>query len=433
VLVAYGCLVALLLTYSRGGLATAIVVLIAWFAVSDDRLGSGVLLLAAALPGAVVVGVAFALPGITSDHQSRTTRWHDGLIFGGVLLAGAVAAVVLTRVRAPRDTPNLRRALVVLGVLALAAAVAVVIVKAGSFVSSTQVSNSGPARFSSGGSNFRTVWWKQAWQGWEGAKLVGTGAGSFHLTNLAHRDSYLDYTIEPHDLPLQMLSETGIIGLLLFLVAAAALLRHSAGLLRRPAVRRGPELALALVLPAYLLHSLVDVDWDFAAVSVPAFLVAGALAGRAPFRRVSPFGVLAATGVAAFAFAALLLPWLAARWADDALAAPPARAVQLADRAESVDPLLVEPLWAKADAAVVLGEDQRAFDLFVQATARQPKNPQTWLQAGEFALSHRCWRLAYTYLERYTELDPRARASDGADDKDRALRLVNAGRNACGS
>ncbi|MBA3844623.1 MAG: hypothetical protein H0X39_18745 [Actinobacteria bacterium] len=107
--------------------------------------------------------------------------------------------------------------------------------------------------------------------------------------------------------------------------------------------------------------------------------------------------------------------------------------MQLADRADSVDPLLIEPLWAKADAAALLGEDQRAFDLFVQATARQPKNPQTWLQAGEFALRHQCWRLAYTYLERYTELDPRARAGDGADDKDRALRLVNAGRNACGS
>ncbi|MBA3841929.1 MAG: O-antigen ligase family protein, partial [Actinobacteria bacterium] len=274
VLVAYGCLVALLLTYSRGGLATAILVLIAWFALSDDRLRSGVLLLAAALPGAVVVGIAFVLPGITSDHQSRTTRWHDGLIFGVLLLAGAVAAVFLARVRAPRDTPGLRRALIVVGAVVLAAAAAVVIVKAGSFTSSAQVSNSGPQRFSSGGSNFRTVWWKQAWQGWEGAKLVGTGAGSFHLTNLAHRTSYLDYTIEPHDLPLQMLSETGIVGLLLFLAAAAALLRHSAALLRRTAARPGPELALALVLPAYLVHSLVDVDWDFAAVSVPAFLVA---------------------------------------------------------------------------------------------------------------------------------------------------------------
>jgi two-component system chemotaxis response regulator CheB len=30
-------------------------------------------------------------------------------------------------------------------------------------------------------------------------------------------------------------------------------------------------------LPAFLVHSLVDIDWDFAAVAAPAFVAAGAL------------------------------------------------------------------------------------------------------------------------------------------------------------
>src|SRR5207302_9988435 len=131
----------------------------------------------------------------------------------------------------------------------------------------------------------------KALHGWEHAKLAGTGAGSFHVTNLLYRKTYLDFTTEPHNLPLQFLAEAGIVGLVLFVVAAWALLR---GTWRR----RGPELALALLLPAYLVHSLVDVDWDFVAVSAPAFLAAGALAGTVELRRVSWFGSLIAAGAA---------------------------------------------------------------------------------------------------------------------------------------
>jgi tetratricopeptide (TPR) repeat protein len=188
---------------------------------------------------------------------------------------------------------------------------------------------------------------------------------------------------------------------------------------------------LALVLPAYLLHSLVDVDWDFAAVSVPAFLIAGALAGRLPFRGRSPSVTVAFAGAAALAFGALLLPWLGERWATDALFASPARAIQLANRAQSVDPFLVEPLWAKALAADTRGQHQRAFDYYVGAVRKQPKNPQTWLFAGRYALDQRCYHLAYTYLEKFTELNQNARPSAGGDDYNRALRLVNAGKGKC--
>jgi tetratricopeptide (TPR) repeat protein len=146
---------------------------------------------------------------------------------------------------------------------------------------------------------------------------------------------------------------------------------------------------------------------------------------------VSGFATLAAAGVAVLAFGALLLPWLGNRWGNEAIGAPPAQAVRLAKRAESVDRLLVEPLWAKAGAAIERGQPQTAFDYYVQAVSRQPENPQTWLAAGEYAFSNKCYRLAYTYLERYTELDPYARPSAGADDYRAARSHVNAGENAC--
>ena len=420
-LLAYAWIVALLLTYSRGGVLTAVAVLAVWFVATDERVESAVVLVAAALPAFAVVGIAFALPGVTSDAQSSHTRWRDGLVFGVLLVAGAVASLLLvTRIARLRLSRTALRTLAGLAILAVAALVAVVLVKGSG---SGLLGNSG-GRLASTSSNFRTVWWRQALDGWRRHALAGTGAGSFHVTNLQYRTSFLDETTEPHDLPLQFLSEAGVVGLALLAAALALLLR---GGLRR----RGHELALALILPAYLVHSLVDIDWDFAAVSVPAFLTAGALVGGPAVRRVSPFAALVAAGAALLAFGALLLPWLGERWSDQASVAAPRHAVTLAKRARSVDPLLVEPLWALAFAAELRGELVTALAYYKQAVDRQPKNPETWLLTGRFALANRCAQTAYTYLEKYTELNPYARPSEGGDAYRRARALVNAGKGRC--
>jgi hypothetical protein len=418
-LLAYAWIVALALTYSRGGIVTALLVVGAFLALTDERLESAATLAAAALPAVVVIGIAFALPGVTSDGQALHVRWRDGLIFGAVLLAGAVAAAALERLPQPRVTPALRRGLVVLGAAAIAAVVAFVALKG---TGSGAVGNGG-GRIASTSSNFRFGWWQQAWHGFEHHELAGTGAGTFHLTNLRFRSSFLDFATEPHDLPIQFLTEVGIVGLALFLLAAAALLRPG---LRR----RGHELALALVLPAYLVHSLVDIDWDFVAVSAPAFLVAGALAGRAPLRRVSPFATLAAAGAALLAFGALLLPWLGERWSSQATyLLGSKKAVTLAKRARSVDPLLVDPVVTLAFAS----EDQpflaRAY--YAEAVSMQPKNPETLLLAGRFELDHGCPRHAYAYLLPFTELNPQERQDRGGDAYRRARDLVNTGKPTC--
>jgi len=418
-LLAYAAIVTLLLTYSRGGLVTGVLVVIAWFVLDSERVESARTMLAAAVPAAAVIGIAFALPGVTGDGQSSHVRWRDGLIFGALLIVGAIATTLLRHMPLPRVP---RRVLIAVGVALVAVLLAVVIDKGGG---SGAIGN-GHGRLTSTSSNFRFTWWDQAVHGWEHAKLAGTGAGSFHVTNLRYRTTYLDYTIEPHNLPLQFLTEAGVVGLLLFGLTCAALLRPA---WRRP---RGHELALALILPAYLVHGLVDVDWDFAAVSAPAFLVAGALAAGAPRHRVSPFALLAAAGVALLAWGVLLLPWLGARWANDALGASPARAVRLADRALSVDPFLVEPYWAKASAADQRSRpQQQVFDYYLQAVHRQPANSLTWLSAGEYAFGIGCYQTAFTYLEKYTELDQKALPSAGGNHYNRARDLVNAGKGTC--
>lgn len=413
-LLAYVALVALLLTYSRGGVLTAVVVCGAWFLLAEERLDGAVTLLAAAVPAAAVGAVAFALPGVTSDAQTLHVRWRDGLVFGAVLLAGALVALALRRVPLPRDLRVVRRAAVALVVLALAGAVAFVAVHG---IGSSTVGNSG-GRFGSTSSNFRFTWWGQAWHGFVDHPLAGVGAGAFHLLNLRFRSTYLDFTIEPHDLPVQLLAEVGVVGLALFVLALLVLIRPS---LRR----RGHELALALLLPAFLVHALVDIDWDFAAVAAPALVAAGALAGRTTRAPVRGFALLPAAGVAVVLAGSFVSPWLARRWALDAYGASPSRAIELADRAHSLNPFLLDPYWAKAQALDDRGRTQAAFAEYVAAVRRQPKNPQTWLQTGEYAKDVGCPYQAYVYLEKYTELDQKALPSQGADDYRAMLWKVN--------
>jgi O-Antigen ligase len=424
-LLAYAWGVAIVLTLSRGGLAVAALMVAAWIALADDRWDSAATTVAAGLPAAAVAALAFALPGVTGEHQPSSVRWHDGLIFGALLLAGAAASVALSRLPRPQGSHVLRRALLALAALVLVAALVAGALKAGTawrdFTSSGSVGNQGPRASLS--SNFRWTWWKQAWQGFTHHPAAGTGAGTFHVTNLRYRSSYLDVTSEPHDLPVQFLSEAGIVGFLLLTLTAAALLRGSWR-------RHGHELALALILPAYLLHALVDIDWDFIAVSAPAFLVAGALAGGPVTRRVSGFATLIAVGTAALAFGALLLPWLGQRWADEAFfSTSPKQAVKLANRAHSVDPLLVEPYWALADAHFT--EPATAVGYYADATRLQPQNDQAWLMKAEYELTIGCARAARLDFERFNGLNPYAEPSQGPDDYRKALKLVDSGKPRC--
>jgi hypothetical protein len=441
VLLAYGWICALGLTYSRGGVIAAAVVVAAWVVLSGAWLDGIATLVAAGVPAAGVLALAFSLSGVTSDAQSHSTRLHDGLVFGAALVVGAGVAAALARLPPPAPVPSVRIAAFALLAAAAAVVIGVAAFKAHSWWDSftapaqKELSNS-PNRFVESGSNHRWIWWKEAWQGWEHHRVTGTGAGSFQFTNFRYRTTNLDETTEPHNLPLQFLSETGIVGLALFLAAVGALVWAGR---RKP----GPQLALALALPAYFLHGLFDIDWDFAAVSAPIFLVAGALAARPSVPvRPSAFAVLTASGIALAIVFSLFSVWLGDRWsgqAEEALGSKPAHAVALAKRARSVNPLSVQPLFDEALAQQELAAGRKlkvrkhhlglALGLLEQATKVQPENKNTWFALGEFNFRVRhCPRTALPQLERFTELD---RQDPGNAEYAAALKQVNSGVPRC--
>jgi hypothetical protein len=269
----------------------------------------------------------------------------------------------------------------------------------------------GPARLTTISSTSRWQWWKEAWHAFTEQPVRGTGAGSFELTHRLLRTNNIVVT-EPHNVPLQFLSETGVVGLLLALgsvvAAAAGVGRAVRGL---EGEERAAAFALVVTVLAYVLHSLVDFDWDFVAVSAPFFLSVGVLLGGRAVRGERRAALVPVPAAAALAVAlSLLTPWFAQRATDSALGAldhgRPALAASLAHDARSLNPLALDPVLVQAGAEEQLGLFTRARALYVRAVELQPLNWRSWYELGRFEAGIGNYRNAVGPLRRAVALDP---------------------------
>jgi tetratricopeptide (TPR) repeat protein len=236
------------------------------------------------------------------------------------------------------------------------------------------------------------------------------------------RDNALD-VVEPHNLPLQLLAETGVVGFLLFagVVGAAALAA------RRAVGRAGPDrrvvLALALVPGCFLVHALVDISWDFAAVAAPTLLALGAVLAlergtgvgtsalpAQPRPRRAAATALPLVALACAAIASLAVPWGAARTVDEAYAALDrgdiAGAARLARDARGLDSFSLAAYRAWAGAALAAGDTDAAARIYGRAIARHPANGVLRYELGALYAGAQRWREAYAALNDAYTLDP---------------------------
>lgn len=398
VVLLYGLALTVLLTYSRFGVALACLAAAASIVLTRRRVESLAAALLAGAAGAAVFGVALALPGITSDGEPRSVRAHDGWVFALAVLAGAVLVAATARVLARREVAPARRARIervaaIAALLVAAAGLAVSIAFAGRIWNeftnpvSSQISNQ-TSHLTSANSGNRWRWWEEAWHAFTRHPGGGTGGGTFELTNQMLRRAPV-VVDEPHNMPLQFLTETGIVGFLLYLGVAGGALWGAWRARRDPA-----GLALAVGVAVFFAHAIVDKDWNYVAACGPFFLVAGALVAR-PAAEVAPRRVLLAAAAAAVALSAvysLAAPWLADRALASATTAAGAR------RAHSYNPLSVDVLteWAAfEDATGNLTEANRRYG---EAVDLEPQNASTWYALGSFYFEHKLWMLAYEAL-----------------------------------
>jgi hypothetical protein len=413
-------------TYSRGGVLALLVALVVMVTCSGAWLRCLMWLALPVIAAAPVLVIGLNSRSLTATGVALDARERAGgdLI---VLLGACVVLLVLGGRRllalerrttiASAQAARIGRALAGAAAIALVAAILAVAVSHrgltgsashawDSFTATRTTSVSDPSRLLSADSENRWVWWKEAAGAFGDRPLQGWGAGSFAVVHLLYRRNTLSVQ-QPHSVPLQFLSETGVIGAVLGLGALALLLAAGWRSVRNRSVRNqaGERVAAAALLAvgaAYAVHALYDWDWDIPGVTIPALLAlgvlgAGAASGRRPARAdVRPSGRswdigrrVLATGVTAICLAAfaasVALPRIAAadaaRALVDASSDGPASltaALEQARRATRLDPLSDAGLRAAATIAIHRGQLAVARTDLLAAVRREPSDGQAW-------------------------------------------------------
>ena len=319
---------------------------------------------------------AYAL-GDPADRQSA------GLVLGALVVLGAALAWSAGEVLGPAarrlgrwlDRPAAGR--IVLGAtgVALLAAIALSVVLG-------RNAEAGAGRALSLDANNRTAWWGQAWRGFLDAPIIGNGAGSFPLTHIAERTTAVEnlQVRQPHQLGLELLTELGLVGLLLGVVALVAV----AWGVRRAGRVAGPALGLVV---AFLVQAQLDIPWTSPAATIPALGAAGVIvamgarAGGVAARAWSLTRVGVTTAVAVAASLSGVIVWSAERRAGNAfgvLSTDPARAADLARSAADDPPRAIGPFLVEARARRELGDQAGAIQAARRSADRQPDNPFAW-------------------------------------------------------
>jgi O-antigen ligase len=412
-------LLTIVFTYSRGGLLALAIGLAVGIVISGDWLRSAMW-----LGVAVLATVPIAVLGLVSPQLSRAGEKLSSREFGGAILAILLVISLVALVAGARKLiglePRLRidasrfRGLRRLG-LAGAGVVVVGIVLALSvssrgltgtvshawhtFTTTQPASNYDPSRLLSADSQNRWVWWKEAAGAFSDRPLGGWGAGSFAVVHRLYRRDTLTVQ-QPHSVPLQFLSETGVVGALLAVGAFVLLLRAGVGSVRRrePGSQRLMAAGALAAGLAYAIHSLYDWDWEIPAVTLPALLLLGVLVSSrarvpgAPMRQRHPLGPRAAWLAAGTLWLGVFalsieLPNLAASQASAALvnasATSPAVLAQAqsdARTASALDPLSDAGLRAQATLAIHQGRLASGRTYLQQAVQRAPSDVQAWSQ-----------------------------------------------------
>jgi O-antigen ligase len=309
---------------------------------------------------------------------------------------------------------------------AAAAAVVVVVAVAGGwagralddFTNPASIEGQNPGRVASFSSSRRWDWWTESWKLFRRDPLEGAGAGSFYVARRPFKTDLI-VVVEPHSLPIQLLGETGIVGFLLLLgVLGAGTAAVIEALRRLDGEERVAATVVALAVLAYLLHTLVDYDWDFVALTGPVLLLVGLLlAAGVPLWEARRRPILASSAAlfAVVGVLSLVAPWQSDRKVTQAYDALDRRdaeaALKDADSARSWNPVAIEPVHAAAAAEEARGNRQKALQLYAEAVELQPENPVAWYELAKYEDSVGLRNAAIRHVGRAQQLDPKDEAT----------------------
>ncbi|HOC30913.1 MAG TPA: O-antigen ligase family protein [Armatimonadota bacterium] len=233
-------------------------------------------------------------------------------------------------------------------------------------------------------SEFRKLTWQATGKMIAAHPVLGTGAGTFGTSFGPYATA--GWTAAAHNAFLQTAAETGIPGLILFVIALGSAF---IGMFR--AVRSGVSdvLPMAAVggLTASAAHNMVDFGWTVWGPAAILWLIVGMAwkhdDGRGASRRV----VLTVTAGLTAALIAVLLAANAQSMDDDARQAQtPEDALRLIKTAAYLDPLNADIAVHEGDVLRTMGNPEKAVAAYYRAAGLSKGDGAIWRRLGETLL-----------------------------------------------
>jgi hypothetical protein len=426
------CVLALLLTQSRGALAAAIVGTLLWLAITPLRLRTLPAIGLPALAAAPVAAWALSKDAFSTPAEPLAVKQSIAGEFGllvVLMLLGLTVVGLLVNLGLTRGIPPLQaRRRIGIAALVLACAAPLAAFTSVAFSdrgiggtigdrvdqltseSQTSPTDQGAGRLTQASST-RGKYWREAGRVFSDRPWVGLGAGNFQTARLRHRTD-ASVTRHAHGFVPQTMADLGIVGLaitaallLAWLFAAA----RATGLVpRRNGERRDWDsdrlglVALGLTAIVFGLQSAIDWTWFVPGPTAMALVGAGFVAGRAPLGQpAAALGPRVPTPPRLLAAAAVLLAAIVTAWAiwqpeasdrqiGDALALSDAgnfdAAIAKTEDAADSNPLSSDPLLTRAAIQTGAGHVAAARRTLEQAVLKFPGEPLTWYRLAAFQL-----------------------------------------------
>lgn len=422
------------LTLSRGGIGAAVVVVVLYLVLSDDRLPKLLTLLLASAGSGVLVAAATSRDALQHGSLGEAARQQGNELLWiaigvclavGVLQAGFASDAIAGRRPAWTHVSRSRSRAAAVAALVIVAIAALVIGAPG------RVSNgwdefkqgggpgSGAGRLGSVAGQSRYQLWSAAVRQNETEPLTGTGSGTFEFWWA--RDGDTDETVrDTHSLYLQTLGELGIVGLFLLVAFLIAILAGAVRRLLRAAPGERSLAAAAIAgFMAFCVTATFDWMWQIPVLPVATLLLGavllvsptepGAVAKPAAWRiwwRV----VFALAGL--IAIVAIAIPLSTTRQLRQSEAEVRAgdlsAALSAARTAQNIQPGAAGPRLQEALVLELRGELSAAAGAARESTDRESTNWRTWLVLSRVEAERGNAAAAVAAFRRARSLNPRS-------------------------
>lgn len=393
-------------TFSRAGIAAALVAVAVFVALTSNRLPKLLTLLAGGAGTAILIGAATQRDPLENGFldSSVARQQGDELLLIAILVCVVVglAQVALSHAAVRELRPSwtrVSRQHAVAAVAATAVALLVVAVAVDApgrasdawseFKHAEEGPGNGAGRLSSTAGESRYEFWTVAADQNAAKPLTGTGSGTFEFWWTRNSDG--SGTVrDAHSLYMQTLGELGIVGLLLLAAFLLTVLIGGARSALRAGAEERPQLAAALAgCVAFLFAAAFDWLWQIPVLPVALLLLAAVLVAAGarpgtdralglPLPLRLGFGAVALAAIVAIAIP-LANTSLLRQSEADARAGDLRGALEQARSAQNVLPGAATPRLQEALLFEQMGELEPAAEAALAATERESTNWRTWL------------------------------------------------------